>query len=119
MLYFIYFKNFEPGTSDREKDNIEAKHRNMGTGGGPSTGDSSRFTDRSSSCKFPLIGGISVERLSSSQPLRCRNLTGQHSQSNRGGFNAVEFSDDGSLFASGGDDGVIKLWTSRNSKAPQ
>jgi len=52
---------------------------------------------------------LSVERLSSSQPLRCRDLTGYHGD--KGGVNAIEFSDDGSLFASGGYDGRVLLWS--------
>ena len=51
---------------------------------------------------------ISVEQLSSLQPLNCRDLNGQHSEQ---GVNVVEFSDDGSLFVSGGDDdGRVLLW---------
>ena len=73
---------------------------------GNSTGNSSRPN-------FPQIGGgLSVERLSSSQPLRCRDLTGYHGD--KRGVYAVEFSDDGTLFASGGYDGRVLLWpTSR------
>lgn len=51
---------------------------------------------------------ISVEQLSSLQPLNCRDLNGQHSEQ---GVNVIEFSDDGSLFVSGGDDdGRVLLW---------
>ena len=82
----------------------------MGNGGvdeeGPSTGDLSRPTTNSS-YKVPLIGGNCAKRLPSMQLLKCRDLIGQHS---RRGVNAVEFSDDGSLFVSGGDDGRVLLW---------
>ena len=56
--------------------------------------------------KFPS-NKISAERLSSSQPLNCRDLVGQHSER---GVNVVEFSDDESLFVSGGRDGRVLLW---------
>ena len=80
----------------------------METGGGPFSSNSSRpITDRNSSYKFPLIGGISVDRLSSSQPLQCRDLIGHRGGQ---GVSVFEFSDDGSLFASGGDDGRVLLW---------
>ena len=49
---------------------------------------------------------ISASLLSSSKSLRNRDLVGQHDR----GVNAVEFSDDGSFFVSGGDDGRVVLW---------
>ena len=71
--------------------------------------DEGNSTGNSSRPNFPQIGGgFSVERLSSSQPLRCRDLTGYHDNL---GVNAVEFSDDGFLFASGGDDNRVLLWS--------
>ena len=45
---------------------------------------------------------------SSSQPLNCRDLIGHHGDDE--GINVVEFSNDGSLFVSGGDGGRILLW---------
>ena len=56
--------------------------------------------------KFPS-SLISAERLSSSQPLRCRGLYVHH---NGRAVNVVEFSDDSSLFVSGGRDGRVLLW---------
>ena len=72
------------------------------------TGNSSRLF-RSSFYNFhPFDSGLSVERLSSSQSLNCRDLIGHHGD--EGAVNSVEFSDDGSLFTSGGSDGRVLLW---------
>ena len=80
-----------------------------GDNGENSTENSSRQISN-----FPQICcGLSVERLSSSQPLRCRDLTGYHGD--KGGVYAVEFSDDGSLFASGGYDDRVLLWSTSKS----
>ena len=57
--------------------------------------------------KFPS-NKISAERLSSSQPLNCRDLIGQHGDEEP--IYAVEFFNDGSLFVSGGRDGRVLLW---------
>ena len=96
-------KKSEPGVSGREKENAGAKKRKLETGGSAdgehSTGNSSR----------PSGGRLSVERLSSSQPLRCRDLIGHHGD--KRAVNAVVFSGDGSLFASGGKDGRVLVWS--------
>ena len=62
--------------------------------------------DGGSYYKFPSAR-ISFEPFFSSQPLRCRNLVGYHSD---GAVNVVEFSDDGSYFVFGGGDGRVLLW---------
>ena len=79
----------------------------METGGSDEAGLSPEKSSRFSG------GGLSVERISSSQPLQCRDLFGHHGI-NRG-ITAVEFSDDGSLFASGGEDGRVLLWPTRKT----
>ena len=56
--------------------------------------------------KFPS-NKISAERLSSSQLLNCKDLIGHHGDEE---INVTEFSDDGSLFVSGGGDGRVLLW---------
>ena len=56
--------------------------------------------------QFPSVQ-ISAERLSSSQPLCCRGLNGHHYGR---AVTVVEFSDDSSLFVSGGRDGRVLLW---------
>ncbi len=58
--------------------------------------------------------GISYERLSSAQPLHCRNIVGHHSNK---GVNAVEFSDDSNFFLSGGSDGRVLLWSTHQELA--
>ena len=58
--------------------------------------------------------GISYERLSSAQPLLCRDIVGHHSNK---GVNVVEFSDDSSLFWSGGSDGRVLLWSTHQELA--
>ena len=68
---------------------------------------------KDSSCYKFFSNGISTEHLSSfPQSLRSRDLIGQH-----GGelVNIVEFSDDGSWFVSGGDDGRVLLWPTGNA----
>ena len=70
------------------------------------SGRSSRAAVISSYYKSPSIQ-ISAERLSSTEPLTSRELIGHHSNE---AINAVEFSDDSSLFVSGGDDGRVLLW---------
>ena len=59
--------------------------------------------------KFPSKK-ISAERLSSSQPLNCRDLIVHHGDGEAKAINVVEFSIDGSLFVSGGADGRVLLW---------
>ena len=76
----------------RKRKRWSQKEEN-GKGGGSSTGDSSRPTYRSRFYNFPQIGGLSVKRLSSSQPLQCRDLVDHHSTF---GVIVAEFSDDGS-----------------------
>ena len=61
----------------------------------------------SSFYNFPSIV-ISAEQMYSSQPLRSHAISGQHSTK---GVNVIEFSDDGSFFVSGGDDGRVLLWS--------
>jgi len=69
-------------------------------------GRSSRAAVISSYYKSPSIK-ISAERLSSSKPLTSYKLIGHHGNE---AINTVEFSDDSSLFVSGGDDGRVLLW---------
>ena len=57
------------------------------------------------------LSAISVDRLSSSRPLHCRSLNHDSSTGEPAtAINSVEFSNDGSLFVSGGDDGSVVLW---------
>jgi WD40 repeat protein len=49
-----------------------------------------------------------VERLSSLNPLRYRDLFDQHGEETE--VNVVEFSDDSTFFVSVGDDGRVLLW---------
>ena len=78
-----------------------------GDEGKPLAAGNSRSIRSGKFYKFPS-NKISAERLSSSQPLNCRDLIGHHGDDE--GINVVEFSNDGSLFVSGGDGGRILLW---------
>ena len=49
-----------------------------------------------------------MERISSLNPLRYRDLVGQHGEKTE--VNVVEFSDDSTFFVTGGDDGRVLLW---------
>ena len=49
------------------------------------------------------------KKLDSSLEFHCQDLTGQ-----RGSITAIEFSFDGTLLASGGQDKVVRLWPIRN-----
>ena len=77
-----------------------------GDDGEPLAAGNSRSIRSDNFYKFPS-NKISAERLSSSQPLNCRDLIGHHG---KGSIDVVEFSDDGSLFVSGGRDGRVLLW---------
>ena len=62
-----------------------------------------------SNCSYKFSSDkISEESISSSHPLRCRDLTDHHRDD---GANIGEFSDDSSLFISGGQDGRVLLWS--------
>jgi WD40 repeat protein len=50
---------------------------------------------------------LSDERFASSKPLHCTNLPGYHGDGKS--VNAIEFSDDGSFFVSGGKDNTVLL----------
>ena len=109
-LPFIFQRqNLETGSSDRGQENSGAKKRKLETDARGDNGENSTENSSRRISNIPQIcGGLSVERISSSQPLRCRDLTGYHDNL---GVNAVEFSDDGFLFASGGDDNRVLLWS--------
>ena len=100
-------QNLEPGISGRGKEISGAKKRKVeterGDDGGNSTGNSSRHNFIQQ-----IGGGLSVERMSSSQPLICRNIFQSHHGNDR--VIVVEFSDDGSLLVSGDEDGRVLLW---------
>ena len=80
-----------------------------GDDGGPLAVGNSRSICSDKFYKFPS-NKISAERLSSSQPLNCRGLIGHHGDGEAKAINVLEFSNDRSLFVSGGDDGRVLLW---------
>jgi WD40 repeat protein len=55
----------------------------------------------------------SAERFASSKPLHCTNLPGYHGDGKS--VNAIEFSEDGSFFVSGGKDNTVLLWSTSNA----
>ena len=95
------------GISETKKREFETRQSGGdGADGEPLAADNLRSIRSEKFYKFPS-NKISAERLSSSQPLNCRDLIGHHG---KGSIDVVEFSDDGSLFASGGEDGRVLLW---------
>ena len=100
---------------DRDgKERPQAKKRKIGAT--VDEGPMAAGTSRDVSVKFPS-SAISAQLLtSSSQPLKSRDLVGQH-----GGLavDAIEFSDDGSFFVSGGDDGRVLLWPTDKAIDPK
>ena len=96
------------GISETKKREFETRQSGGdGADGEPLAADNLRSIRSDKFYKFPS-NKISAERLSSSQPLHCRDLVGQHGDEEP--INVVEFSDNGSLFVSGGADGRILLW---------
>ena len=95
------------GISETKKREFETRQSGGdGADGEPLAADNLRSIHSDKFYKFPS-NKISAERLSSSQPLNCRDLIGHHG---KGSIDVVEFSDDGSLFVSGGRDGRVLLW---------
>jgi len=69
-------------------------------------GEDSSSSSSSFVYKFPP-NKISFDRLSSLKPLCCRYLSDYHDNET---VSSIEFSDDSSLFVSGGGDGRVLLW---------